>query len=247
MNAKFKMPKFGRQLTGNSMLKELFLTTLATSISIILTFGTAAYIEHRQKVKNRRQTTMMVLSDIYVFEQQLEQYDTIYVSKWKDELLELQSLSHDSIMNLSEEELKRYWSALGTPVMLPRDKTAENIFTSNISTWREVGNFRFIKLVSFIYTYMNDIVKNFDVQIERKSNNYQAFLENPDLIRMSHAEQLITYIEQKEVKHFLYDFCKGFHPYFQSSIQYLDAYLKQGMEMMNVSEEDLKEFMDNNL
>lgn len=247
MNAKFKMPKFGRQLTGNSMLKELLLTTLATSISIILTFGTAAYIEHRQKVKNRRQTTMMVLSDIYVFEQQLEQYDTIYVSKWKDELLELQSLSHDSIMNLSDEELKRYWSALGTPVMLPRDKTAENIFTSDVSTWREVGNFRFIKLVSFIYTYMNDIVKNFDVQIERKTSNYQAFLENPDLIKMSHAEQLITYIEQKEVKHFLYDFCKGFHPYYQSSIQYLDAYLKQGMEMMNVSEEDLKEFMDNNL
>ena len=185
MNARFKMPKFGRQLTGNNMLKELLLTTLATSISIVLTFGTAMYIEHRQKEKNRRQTTMMVLSDIYVFEKDLEQFDSIYISKWKDDLIELQSLSRDSIMNLPDDELKRYWSALTTPVMLPRDKTAENIFTRDVSTWREVGNFRFIKLVSFIYTYINDIEKNFNVQIDRKTDNCQAFLENPRLNEMS--------------------------------------------------------------
>ena len=247
MNARFKMPKFGRQLTGNNMLKELLLTTLATSISIVLTFGTAMYIEHRQKEKNRRQTTMMVLSDIYVFEKDLEQFDSIYISKWKDDLIELQSLSRDSIMNLPDDELKRYWSALTTPVMLPRDNTAENIFTRDVSTWREVGNFRFIKLVSFIYTYINDIEKNFNVQIDRKTDNCQAFLENPRLNEMSPNEQLVTFIEQKEVKHVMYDFCKGYYPYFQSSVQYLNGYLKQCMEMMDVSEEELQEFMDNNL
>lgn len=247
MNARFKMPRFGRQLTGNNMLKELLLTILATSISIVLTFGTAMYIEHRQKEKNRRQTTMMVLSDIYVFEKDLEQFDSIYISKWKDDLIELQSLSRDSIMNLSDDELERYWSTLSTPVMLPRDKTAENIFTRDVSTWREVGNFRFIKLVSFIYTYINDIEKNFNVQIDRKTDNCQAFLENPRLNEMSPNEQLVTFIEQKEVKHVMYDFCKGYYPYFQNSIQYLNGYLKQCMEMMDVSEEELKEFIDNNL
>ncbi len=47
MNVKFKMPKFGRKLTGGSMVKELLLTTLATTISIVLTFGTARFIEKR--------------------------------------------------------------------------------------------------------------------------------------------------------------------------------------------------------
>ena len=37
MDAKFKMPKLGRKLTGSGMLKELLLTTLATTISIVLT------------------------------------------------------------------------------------------------------------------------------------------------------------------------------------------------------------------
>ena len=43
MNVKFKMPKFGRKTNGGSMMKELILTTLATSISIVLTFGTAMW------------------------------------------------------------------------------------------------------------------------------------------------------------------------------------------------------------
>jgi len=46
MNVKFKMPKFGRKLTGGGMMKELLLTILATTISIVLTFGTAHLIEH---------------------------------------------------------------------------------------------------------------------------------------------------------------------------------------------------------
>ena len=79
MNVKFKMPKFGRKLTGSSMLRELLLTTLATTISIVLTFGTAAFLEHKQQEKNRRQITLMVISDIYDFARVMERADTAYL------------------------------------------------------------------------------------------------------------------------------------------------------------------------
>lgn len=244
MNAKFKMPKFGRKLTGSGMLKELVLTTLATTISIVLTFGTAAYIEHRQKEKNRLQTTMMVLSDIYVFEKQLEMYDSTIVTKWKDSIVELQKLSRDSLIKLSDEEVEKFWNALATPIMLPHDKTAENIFTSDISTWREVGNFHFIKLVSFLFTYIDDLVKNFNVQIERKTTNYQNFITNVNTNDMTDAEALAVLLEDKEVKHFMEDFSEGFSPYYKNSIKYLDGYLKKCMELMEVSEDDLKTFVE---
>lgn len=64
MNVKFKMPKFGRKLTGGSMMKELLLTILGTSISIVLTFGTAQYLEDQQKEQAQRQTAMMLIHDI---------------------------------------------------------------------------------------------------------------------------------------------------------------------------------------
>ena len=226
------------------MIKELLLTTLATTISIVLTFGTAAYIEHRQKEKNRRQTTMMVLSDIYDFEEQMEHYDSTVVSKWKNDIEELQSLSRDSLLKLSDEEVEKYWIALAQPTMLPHDKTAENIFTSDVSTWREVGNFRFIKVVSFLFSYIDDLVRNFDVQIERKTTCYQKFITDVNTNDMTDAEALAVYMEDKEVKHFMEDFCNGFDPYFKSTKQYLDGYLKRCMEYMNVSEDDLKEFME---
>ena len=226
------------------MVKELLLTTLATTISIVLTFGTAAYIEHRQKEKNCLQTTMMVLSDIYVFEKQLENYDSTIVTKWKDSIVELKSLSRDSLVKLSDEEVAKYWAALATPIMLPHDKTAENIFTSDVSTWREVGNFRFIKMVSFLFTYIDDLVRNFDVQIERKTTCYQKFITDVNTDNMTDAEALAVFIEDKDVKHFMEDFSEGFTPYYKNSINYLDGYLKRCMELMEVSKDDLEAFID---
>lgn len=64
MNAKFKMPKFGRNLTIRGWIKELLLTFIATTISIVLTFGTAAYLEDRQTVKARRMMAMTIINDI---------------------------------------------------------------------------------------------------------------------------------------------------------------------------------------
>jgi hypothetical protein len=41
MNIKFNMPKFRRKLEWGGMAKELLLTFIGTTLSIVLTFGTA--------------------------------------------------------------------------------------------------------------------------------------------------------------------------------------------------------------
>ena len=64
MNVKFKMPIFGRNLTMKGSLKELLLTFLGTTISIVLTFGTSALLDHREKAAQHRQTAIMSVYDI---------------------------------------------------------------------------------------------------------------------------------------------------------------------------------------
>ena len=64
MNVKFKMPIFGRNLTMKGSLKELLLTFLGTTISIVLTFGTSALLDHREKAAQQRQTAIMSVYDI---------------------------------------------------------------------------------------------------------------------------------------------------------------------------------------
>ena len=64
MNVKFRMPKFKGNQKSTNIVKELVLTTIATTISIILTFGTAHYFEQKQKKADARLMAMMVIYDM---------------------------------------------------------------------------------------------------------------------------------------------------------------------------------------
>lgn len=202
MNAKFRMPKLWNNPSAKGMLRELLLTTLATTISIILTFGTAAYLEHKQQQKNRRQITLMVISDIYDFARVMERADTTYLIPWKKDILELKTMPRDSIIMLNDVNvIQRYANALGQGAMLPRDHTAQNLFSSDISIWRDVDNYNFIKFVGKCYYIIEATNNNFDTEIRRKTDNFSLFLKGVDQIPDS--LQLVTLMEMPEVKSYM--------------------------------------------
>ena len=72
MNVKFRMPKLSAEQIANpsgngksrGIVRELLLTTIATTISIVLTFGTAAWFEKREADKATRLLAMTIISDI---------------------------------------------------------------------------------------------------------------------------------------------------------------------------------------
>ena len=242
---KFKMPNFGRKLTGGSMVKELLMTTLATTISILLTFGTAAVLEHKQQAKNRRQITLMVISDIYDFVRVMERADTAMLIPWKKSLLEMKTMPRDSIIMLNDNDvIQGYLNALGQGAMLPRDHTAQNLFSSDISIWRDVDNYNFVKFVGKCYYLIEALNNNFDTEIRRKTDNYQLFLKDVDHIPDS--LQLVSFLEMPEVKSFIEEYTLNFIPYFEATIKELGDAVEQSCELMGVSREELEEFMKKN-
>ena len=64
MNIKFRMPQIGKKGNSGSVARELLLTTIATTISIVLTFGVSAYFEHKKKKSDARLMAMMVIHDM---------------------------------------------------------------------------------------------------------------------------------------------------------------------------------------
>ncbi|MBO7098262.1 MAG: hypothetical protein J6W21_00160 [Bacteroidaceae bacterium] len=64
MNVKIRMPKMYQHFVRNSMMKELFMTFIGATLSIVLTFGTAHYIDLREKKALGRQTAIMVIHDM---------------------------------------------------------------------------------------------------------------------------------------------------------------------------------------
>ena len=242
MNVKFKMPKFGRDLTGKGWLKELLMTFLGTTISIVLTFGTAAWIDHRQQIKNLRQTAMMVIANIEDFAQNMRYADSTLV-EWVSTLTRIDTLSRDSVLRLNDDEVQAFFSATLVGVLLQRDKTAENIFTNDISTWRDVGNLRFIKNVGECYSFINDIEKNFRIQIDRKNELYQRFTENYNYDEMTGGECVAAILDMKGTKYFITDFTRSFVHYFEGCIDNLLQFNRENMQLIGVTREEVMDFI----
>lgn len=242
MNVKIKMPKFGRDQTGRGWLKELLMTTLGTTISIVLTFGTSAWLDHRQQIKNRRQTAMMVLSNIEDFVWNMRYIDSTLV-KYDSTLTRIAALPRDSVLRLNENESQAFMEAVFTSTLLQRDKTAENIFTNDISTWRDVGNLRFISNVGECYSFINDIEKNYRIQLDRKNELRQHFIEEYDYEKMTGGECVAAILDMKGGKFFIDDFTEGFVPYFESCIDHLSKFNSNNMALIGVTREELTEFI----
>lgn len=242
MNVKFRMPKFGQTHNVKSMLRELLMTTLGTTISIVLTFGTAAWLEHRQQVKNRRQTAMMVIANIDDFAENMHRIDSTLV-EWSAALTRIDALPRDSVLRLSDDEANDFFRAIGGGVLLQRDKTAENIFTNDISTWRDVGNLRFISSVGECYSFINDIEKNYRIQLDRKNELIRRLMEEYDYENMTSGECVAAILDMKGAKFFIDDFTRSFVLYFERSIDDLLQFNSENMRLIGVTREEVADFI----
>ena len=155
---KFKMPKFGRHLTGKGWLKELALTFIATTISIVLTFGTAHYLEWRQKVANGRQLAIMAIHDIDNTIQTFEQYaDKVYQFSLKAQYLQehldsLENVGIDTIYTVFDNLLADNF--VGQGYLL--DDANEKVFLSSQEVWKTIDNATFIDRMQTFYNDRHD-------------------------------------------------------------------------------------------
>lgn len=134
--------------------KQFLLSLLATTISIILTFGVAAIIDN---YKNNKAKRGLVLTIIYDMDQTIEK------AREADSALRVASKAQLEIVKNpdSYDSLK---SELIPAVLISSidiSKITENIFSSNIETFSTIGNVNFVNDVSSFYQNRN----NFKTQV----------------------------------------------------------------------------------
>ncbi|MBR4730100.1 MAG: hypothetical protein IK075_07560 [Prevotella sp.] len=143
MNIKLHTPKSMKMGSGMASMKQFLLSLFATSVSIALTFGTAAIIDYNAKQKSKRQIVMMVMYDMYNSLQSIEKADsTIH------QAMDVQrQIAEDTTLF---EQLRYQLIAR----LLPRaeyTETTEHIFSSSIETINTVGNVLFTENVAAFY------------------------------------------------------------------------------------------------
>ena len=142
MNIKLHTPKSLKTGSGMASLKQFLLSLFATSVSIALTFGTAAIIDHHAKQKAKREIVMMVMYDMYNSLQSIAKANSTIQQ------------AMDMQLQLAEDTTKFEALRFKFALLMPKaeyTETTERIFSSNIETINTVGNVLFTENVAEFY------------------------------------------------------------------------------------------------
>ena len=159
--------------------KDFVVAILATTVSIVLTFGTSKLVERNNQKKERKLTALMVMSSIESFARTLDEsakdWDRLdSIAVW------LLRLPIDEVARLGDGPFEEAVQEVFQAPIIRHDNTAETIFSSNIDTWKNLGSFRFVDNVGACFSYMNWIEEeiNKDTLMSLKSEDLRAALED---------------------------------------------------------------------
>ena len=232
--SKFKMPKKLRAWMRESQF-------IATTLSIILTFGTTGLLEHCQRIKDRKLSAMMVMGNIETFARKVDlmaegmsHRDSI--ATW------MLSLPQDSLDLIPAEEMVNLINEVVAGIdFLTHDKTAESIFSNNIETWKNMEKFEFIDNVGTCFSEMNADENYWKEWVEDFEEAVNNVLEHPEehsgertctkLLRNSVFRQKI---ESFHVR-------KAWLDYISARYRYLN---QRSMKMMGIELAEVEAFAD---
>ena len=216
MNVKLHTPKTLKTGSGMTSVKQFLLSIVATSISIALTFGTAAVIDHHKKQQAKKEMVMMVINDFDKTIEILQKADTAFreasrteqeLAMYPEKIAQLRNKFFPA-MNLSQERFP---------------ETIEKIFSTSIETFNTIGDVNFVNEVSSFYLtrerYEKEILDSFRGDVEGNS----IFMSPKTLLEVNFPEYAyINWVFLQEMKD-TRDKC---------------------MLMMNVSEKDMIKFSE---
>lgn len=152
-----------------SALKKFLTTLLATTISIVLTFGTTAIVDRRKKKSEKRELVMMIMYDM--------RESLVEVGQCEKSLKDFCDLQADLVAH--PDKLSDGFTRLFTHIpLLTYTTTTENIFKSNIETINTIGNILFVETVSSFYDARNkfktEVVDDFSRERAWLSVDYEG-------------------------------------------------------------------------
>ena len=152
----------------SNTLKKFLMTLGATTISIVLTFGTTALIDRKKKKAEKREMVLMIMYDMRESIKEVERVD---------EDLNAFFEAHVDVVAHPGKFKERYLDLATHYPDLDYTTTTENIFRSNIETIQTIGNILFVGTVSSFYdereNYKTFVVERFQKEADELMSSYE--------------------------------------------------------------------------
>ena len=245
------MPRW-QHIKSASWAKELLMTFVGATLSIILTFGTAHFVDQKEQKAEGRQTAMMVIHDMEnsaeIFSQCVKQEEKYFnVSQYiRENKQNLDAISADSLLAF----VTYVTASAGQNYVF--DDSSERTFLSSQDAWKNIDNAAFIDAVQDFYHHRRVIysVLNKDYLFSKPISNgeyYQLLLESPNWQELDTAFWVNCakrYIERKDVNIYVgYSFVR--RRYFNEYADTFRSMANRCKFMMNISDEELAQYVQN--
>lgn len=244
---KIRMPKW-QKIRSASWAKELLMTFAGATLSIILTFGTAHFIEEKEKREDGRQAAMMAIHDMensadifhLLAKEEEKCFDIAQEILAKRDCLD--SISQDTLVIFSEYLLsaraKQYYY----------DDASERIFLSSQEVWKNINNATFIDAVQTFYHERRLIYNDLNEQkFFRKpvpqEDYYNLLLNGNDVVQDLHPF-VKAHLDSKSVQFYIkYSFAR--RRYYNSFADKFTSLANSCKFMMGISDAELAEYVEN--
>ena len=240
MDEKTKTQKEQKKDKRRNFTSQIGAIILGTTISLIVTIVAAQILERNRRAKDRRLSAMMVMSNIESYAQILESAyvymehaDTVSAWLLNLPLDKVNSYNQDSLLSLMDE-------VMYIPIFV-YDKTTEGIFSDDIETWKNMGNFQFIDNVGICFSNMHTI-----------EEEWTAFSEEMDEVRdavLYHPEQYAgnswssKYLNNPVFRQILRNF-HNMRCWLQNKIEKIRYHNYVNMVTIGITEQELLEFIE---
>ena len=184
MKIKLHTPKRLKNGSGLSSLKQFLLSLFATTVSIALTFGTAAIIDNHKKQKEKREIVMMVMYDMYNSLESIKEADAKIRQSME---IQLQMAEDSTLFD------KMRFQLLSHIPSIDYTETTERIFSSNIETIIFTENVaEFYQKRQLYKTLVSDSIFN---EIYRKDSPFLTLKSSLDFEYNGYAYLSIDFLQ----------------------------------------------------
>ncbi len=226
MNDNPNTPKSTRKNRRKALIKQFLLSLLATTGSIVLTFGIAAVIDYYKKQSDKREIVMMVMYDMYNSLQSIEKADS--------------SLQQSMLMQLKIAEDTALFKTMKFKIssFVPRidyTETTERIFSTNIETINTVGNVLFTESVAEFYRARQLYKSSICDSIAQRITDNLPFRTLKGTLNFDYSFDAILSCELLNNMQQIFAECKQM---MNISDQELDSYRSQREQMEKILSED---------
>jgi hypothetical protein len=251
---------FGLHLTVMGSLKELLMTILGTTISIVLTFGTTALLDNREKAAQQRQTALMSVYDIDEIIRMLK--EDMEKEKVLSEVTNYVFTHQEELDSMSSDTLKMAVAYLVEDMTEKpewADDSKEKAFSGNIEVRQNMKYAQFYDNVRESYRLRRELLGHLEKDIEFSrpvsDTDYHQFVQQLDFtdfdtdgnLTENASRSLLRHaFQQRSTELYLRYFFRRRENY-AYYIMYLIRLNRENKFMADITDDDMAEYVKKNV